>query len=140
MRKNKIRAPSADRIFDGLKLTGLTKEDSRLIKQMCDGEKSSLKVGKEMGLDHPCFLINDGDCRITRILTIADFLVNKRGGMSHGVEFARSVDDTMREFNGLEYVNMGDTYDSTLIFDHKKGRFCVTSVGDIIESNMRRFE
>jgi hypothetical protein len=40
---------------------------------------------------------------------------------------------------GLSYVNMGDTYDTTLIYDHGKGRFLVTSWGDIVERDHKRF-
>jgi hypothetical protein len=39
----------------------------------------------------------------------------------------------MYDKDGLDYVNMGDTYDTTLIFDHRKGRFIVSSWGDIVE-------
>ena len=35
---------------------------------------------------------------------------------------------------------MGDTYDTTLLYDHKTGRFSVGSWGDIVERQPRRFE
>lgn len=38
------------------------------------------------------------------------------------------------------YVNMGDTYDLTLLLDHETGRYCLTSVGDWFEANERRRE
>jgi len=37
------------------------------------------------------------------------------------------------------YVNMGDTYDTTLIYDYKTNRFVVSSWGDIVERQPRRF-
>jgi hypothetical protein len=40
---------------------------------------------------------------------------------------------------GLMYVNMGDTYDTTLIYDYKTDRFVVSSWGDIVERQPRRF-
>ena len=40
---------------------------------------------------------------------------------------------------GLMYVNMGDTYDTTLIYDYKTNRFVVSSWGDIVERQPRRF-
>jgi hypothetical protein len=55
------------------------------------------------------------------------------------VEYIASSSDTMRRQDGLEYVNMGDTYDTTLIYDHGKGRFLVTSWGDIVERDHKRF-
>jgi len=40
---------------------------------------------------------------------------------------------------GLMFVNMGDTYDTTLIYDYKTNRFVVSSWGDIVERQPRRF-
>jgi hypothetical protein len=41
--------------------------------------------------------------------------------------------------NGVDYVNRGDTYDTTLMFDYEKGRFVVSSWGDIVERQPLRF-
>lgn len=57
----------------------------------------------------------------------------------HGVTYAASSDDTTTKAYGIEYVNMGDMYTVTVIYDRKKGRFIVATVGDIIERNPRRF-
>lgn len=54
-----------------------------------------------------------------------------------GVEYIRSSKDTMRTPDGLDFVNMGDTYDLTLVYDHNKGKYVVTSWGDIVEADMR---
>ena len=35
----------------------------------------------------------------------------------------------------LLYVNHGDTYDATLCYDTRKGKFLVTSMGDWVEEN-----
>ena len=40
---------------------------------------------------------------------------------------------------GLLYVNLGDTYIPTVVYDTRKKRFIITSWGNIIESNERRF-
>ena len=69
------------------------------------------------------------------LLEEADRLLN-----GHGVEYIQSQADTMRSQDGLSYVNMGDTYDTTLLYDHKTGRFSVGSWGDIVERQPRRFE
>jgi hypothetical protein len=37
------------------------------------------------------------------------------------------------------YVNRGDTYDVTLMFDWAKSRFLIGSWGDLVESQPRRF-
>jgi hypothetical protein len=57
----------------------------------------------------------------------------------NGVEYIESHADTMRSQDGLSYVNIGDTYDSTLLYDHKTGRFSVGSWGDIVEKQPARF-
>lgn len=38
-----------------------------------------------------------------------------------------------------EYVNMGDTYSPTLLFDNETGQYIWTSWGDFVESHRRRF-
>lgn len=36
------------------------------------------------------------------------------------------------------YINMGDAYNTTLLYDHTRGRWIVTSWGDWIESQERK--
>jgi hypothetical protein len=40
---------------------------------------------------------------------------------------------------GLLYVNMGDTYAPTIIYDTRQERFLVASWGDIVEGDQKRF-
>lgn len=75
-----------------------------------------------------------GSSSVENILKVADDLLD-----GHGVEYIESLTDTMRSREGLSYVNMGDTYDTTLIYDHGKGRFVVSSWGDIVERDAKRF-
>lgn len=75
-----------------------------------------------------------GSSSVGNILKVADDLLD-----GHGVEYIESLTDTMRSREGLSYVNMGDTYDTTLIYDHGKGRFVVSSWGDIVERDAKRF-
>lgn len=58
---------------------------------------------------------------------------------SHGIEYAASTHDTLHTSDGLEYVNAGDTYTPTVIFDWRTRRFLFTSLGDLIESQPHRF-
>jgi hypothetical protein len=62
-----------------------------------------------------------------RILQMADSMMN-----GYGVE-------RIPGRPGLMYVNMGNTYDTTLIYDYKTSRFVVSSWGDIVERQPRRF-
>lgn len=57
----------------------------------------------------------------------------------HGVAYAASSRDTCSKAYGIEYINMGDTYAVTVIYDRDKGRFIVATVGDTVERNPRRF-
>lgn len=40
---------------------------------------------------------------------------------------------------GVLYVNMGDTYNTTILYDTRKERFYVTTLGDYIEKYEKRF-
>jgi hypothetical protein len=68
------------------------------------------------------------DTGAPRILQAADKMMD-----GNGVERISGVG------GGLMYVNMGDTYDTTLIYDYKTNRFVVSSWGDIVERQPRRF-
>lgn len=70
----------------------------------------------------------DAGDRRSSILEAADRMLN-----GNGVEYIAGVG------GGLSYVNMGDTYDTTLLYDEKSNRFVVASWGDIVENQPRRF-
>lgn len=67
--------------------------------------------------------------RVRKALETADSLI---GG--HGVEYIRSSEDTMHSVEGIEYVNMGDTYRTTVLFDWARGTFDICPWGNIVES------
>lgn len=67
--------------------------------------------------------------RVLKALKTADSLI---GG--HGVEYIRSSEDTMHSVEGIEYVNMGDTYRTTVLFDWARGTFDICPWGNIVES------
>ena len=55
-----------------------------------------------------------------------------------GVEYIAHEDDTFHEAYGLEYLNTGDPYSATIIYDHRVSdhrvsRYRVASWGDIVE-------
>jgi hypothetical protein len=52
----------------------------------------------------------------------------------HGVEYIAHKDDTFHEVHGLDYVNMGDTYITTVIYDYRSSRFILGDWGTIIET------
>ena len=54
---------------------------------------------------------------------------------AHGVEYIAHRDDGFRndEMRGLEYLNVGDPYTPTLIYNHSADTWRVCGYGDIIE-------
>lgn len=71
--------------------------------------------------------------RIDNALNAADDILQK-AGKSHGVEYIAHSDDSMHEVWGIDYLNMGDPYICTLLFDHMRRAFDVCSWGDIVEA------
>ena len=57
----------------------------------------------------------------------------------YGVEYLPSKLDTYSKGVGLEYVNMGETYAPTILYDCLRKRFICGSWGDIVESAPTRF-
>jgi hypothetical protein len=59
----------------------------------------------------------------------------------HGVEAIRGdyqVDSYYRDIVAL-YVNMGDTYDATILYETEPERFTITAWGDWVEHNQRKY-
>lgn len=93
---------------------------------------------------HPC----KGDLRIARRVGIAMQTLKPDDAMDevnkalegHGVERIPFDDESDSWQRGTlsTYVNMGDTYDPTIIWDAHKGRFLVTSWGDFVEWSERK--
>ena len=57
----------------------------------------------------------------------------------YGVEYVPSKLDAHSKGRGLEYVNMGDSYKPTILYDCLRKRFICASWGDIVESEPARF-
>jgi hypothetical protein len=80
----------------------------------------------------------NGDIKSREMLEEANGIL---GG--HGVEYIRTADDDQHAAHGAYYVNMGDTYDTTILLDLDRGRVWVTGWGDWVEAEERagkRFE
>ena len=57
----------------------------------------------------------------------------------YGIEYIQHKDDTFTDPQGLTYVNLGDTYANTIIFDHSCNSFKLCSFGDIVESDTESY-
>lgn len=58
----------------------------------------------------------------------------------YGVEYLRPArSDSPFRPEGVSYVNMGEMYVTTVIFDHKRGEYLCMDLGTFLEKNHRRF-
>ena len=83
---------------------------------------------------HVLGINNRTDAEINGTLKTVSVLLH-----GYGVEYAPSKQDTHGKGRGLEYVNMGDTYRPTIIYDCMQRRFVCASWGDIVEFERNRF-
>ena len=70
------------------------------------------------------------------------YMINRAisvNGSYYGVEILRSADDTMHSFEGISYLNSGDTYGGTIMYDHGRGKWILGCWGGIVERYPRRF-
>lgn len=121
-----IPGPSVKRIADALHVD---LDAAKRIKGMMRGELNSKRIADEMSI--PDRQYKD---RVLRILSIASALSD-----SFGVEYLHDKRDSFSSAFGIEYVNAGDTYKDTLMYDNYSGRFICGSWGDVVERNERRF-
>lgn len=56
-----------------------------------------------------------------------------------GIEYISDRRDSDVEIYGIEYVNLGDSYVATFCYDRDSGRLFISSWGDIVEKNSKRF-
>jgi hypothetical protein len=70
------------------------------------------------------------------------YVLNRLLDGFHGVEIIRSRHDTCERFNGISYLNAGDTYAATIMYDHGRRMWMLGCIGDILENprQSRRFE
>jgi len=71
----------------------------------------------------------DGEIKSRTMLRIADDILQ-----GHGLEHLMSENQRAEAV----YVNMGDTYNATLLFDLNKGRMWATTWGDWVETEERK--
>src|SRR6266571_8032193 len=83
---------------------------------------------------HVLNMNNRTDAEINDTLKTVSVLLH-----GYGVEYLPSKLDTYSKGVGLEYVNMGETYTPTILYDCLTNRFICASWGDIVESEPKRF-
>ena len=96
----------------------------------------------ELGVERTTTLLWDAirracDSGQLRVIEHALEVANLHLG-GHGVE-GLQLDFRRGPTRSFDYVNMGDTYAATLIYDNHAKRFHVTSYGDMVETLERRY-
>jgi hypothetical protein len=121
--------PSIKTIKNGLKVSD---DIAETIKDLFDGN-IDVKEFRSFWSDTPYI---DNYTNEDKILCVINNLIN-----GYGVEVIRGqyVDNYYQDIN-LGYVNLGDTYTTTVIRDYLKQSWIISSWGNIVESNYKRFE
>lgn len=93
------------------------------------------KVRKELEKLKPKHKFNrPSDDRIMRIFNNLNTMLE-----CHGVEYIRHRNDDQYGAYGLTYLNTGDSYVATIIYNHKTDTIAVCSIGDIVEKHMNEY-
>ena len=125
-RLSSIPGPSAKRIAEALAIElALAKR----IKGMMLGDFNSKRIAEEENIPNRQYMD-----RPRRILSIANKYSDR-----FGVECILRKDDVFY-LNIVEYVNMGETYQDTLLYDYTTDRFYVTTWEDFVETREKQFE
>lgn len=108
---------------------GIEREHASTLRKVLDGRLAPQAVDASIEREHvgaPRSFTWEGK------LKAADVLLH-----GHGVEWA-TYECSRGEYppRGFEYVNMGDTYNSTLVY--VRGRFRVSTFGDEVEAHEKR--
>lgn len=84
--------------------------------------------------EHPAAIARRDECFTPPTLLDQRLHALNAEAETFGAEYIAHRDDTCRDTYGLEYLNVGDTYTPTLIFDHARHSWRVCSWGDAVES------
>ena len=84
--------------------------------------------------EHPAAIARRRECLHSPSLLDQRLHALNAEAETHGVEYIAHCDDSWRETLGLEYLNTGDPYISTLLFDHLRRSWRVASWGDVVEA------
>lgn len=110
----------------------LSPEDIRLLRTIMQGEAPKhcrlckRPFGRtETGAQYICPQFYDGVCRYSKMEHIDEVLAG------FGVEYVPKGRN--RKSPAFRYVNMGDTYDMTIVRMEESGAYRVCSWGDIVE-------
>lgn len=84
--------------------------------------------------EHPAAIARRAECFPSPTLLDLRLRALNAEAETCGVEYIAHRDDGMRDIYGLEYLNTGDTYATTIIYDHSRGSWRVGCWGDVVEA------
>lgn len=95
--------------------------------------RQALKMTRSQLAEHPAGKARMAECyHPLRTCDIRLHALDSIAG-THGVEYIAHEDDASHGVYGLWYLNAGDSYSATIIYDHRVSRYRVASWGDIVE-------
>jgi hypothetical protein len=59
---------------------------------------------------------------------------------NYGIEYLEDRKDDQHNMYGIYFSNTGESYATTILYDMDKGRFFISSWGDVVEKNERRMK
>lgn len=124
MKRTTYTAPSKKALIESL---NITPEQADTVRGLIRGEirtRDAEKFPRSNAYFSKCF---HEPRRLDRILACLDECLG-----THGVE---ALGDVRTYGPPAEYLNTGDTYAATILFDHLAGNFKLTSWGDWLEKN-----
>jgi len=120
-----MNTPSIKTLNERLRLTP---EQARQIKDLISGKTRPENMPNNCHYSHKIAAILEA-CNAIGEFSGLEYIADKRDKNNYASCY------------GLSYLNAGDMYINTLIYDHDTGRYSVKSLGDILEKpESNRFE
>ena len=111
----------------------LSSEIQDRIRNLCEGRLDSEEFSSVTSWLRQCF---HRPSKTELIMAACNEILE-----GHGVEALRGAWlDNYHQDVQAAYVNMGDCYVTTLIRDHLRGEWLVTTIGDLLEADPKRFQ
>ena len=103
-------------------------DEADTILAIVRGEKDPLDIPETLAWANSCY---NEPKRVEKKMHALDVVLK-----GHGVEAVFAEGEMWPD---MEYINMGDTYNTTIVLDHTRAKFMITSMGSWIESKGGRY-
>lgn len=109
----------------------ISKDDARKIKKILTGKIDLMTIDSARKREEDAYNHHD---KITLALEAVNEVMD-----GFGSEYIESIEDSCYNAEGLEYINMGDTYTNTMMYDYRDQIWRVGTQGDVVEIERKRF-